>query len=60
MQSAALPSIWDMGLDTFRHHIILTEEIRERTIKGLLQLILEDRWGSRIGSKGLRRCLMDA
>ncbi|KAF0292684.1 Cullin-4B [Amphibalanus amphitrite] len=62
LQSPAVLSIWDMGLDTFRTHVITDELVQNRTVTGLLSLIGCERAGEavdRILLKSLLRMLCD-
>lgn len=43
IQTAAVDSIWDMALSSFRQYVMLEPQIQNRTVNGLLLLILEDR-----------------
>uniref|UniRef100_A0A663ET86 Cullin 4B n=1 Tax=Aquila chrysaetos chrysaetos TaxID=223781 RepID=A0A663ET86_AQUCH len=53
LQNSMLPSIWDMGLELFRTHIISDQKVQNKTIDGILLLIERERNGVRL-SIGLR------
>ncbi|KAK7603535.1 hypothetical protein V9T40_003534 [Parthenolecanium corni] len=62
LQNASVPSIWDMGLDMFRQHIILNHLVQSRIVDGLLMLIEKERLGDsvdRLLLKSLLRMLCD-
>ncbi|XP_037089322.1 cullin-4A-like [Pollicipes pollicipes] len=62
LQSPSILSIWDMGLDIFRTHVITDELVQSRTVSGLLALIERERAGEavdRILLKSLLRMLCD-
>lgn len=44
LQNSTVPSLWDVGLDIFRkHYMIQHEDVRRRTIEGILMLIERER-----------------
>jgi cullin-4 len=43
LQNASISSIWDMGLELFRCHIISNPRVQKRTVSGSLDLILQER-----------------
>ncbi|KOB64330.1 Cullin-4B, partial [Operophtera brumata] len=45
LQNPSIHSIWDMGLDLFRHHIAMNTLVQTRTVDGLLALIETERGG---------------
>ncbi|KAJ2948016.1 hypothetical protein O0L34_g9811 [Tuta absoluta] len=62
MQNPSIHSIWDMGLDLFRHHIAMNTLVQTRTVDGLLQLIERERGGDAVDIsllKSLLRMLSD-
>ncbi|XP_046853784.1 cullin-4A-like [Xenia sp. Carnegie-2017] len=62
LQNPSILSIWDMGLQLFRMHIVDNQIVEERTIEGLLSLIEQERNGDavdRILLKSLLRMLSD-
>ncbi|XP_054266080.1 cullin-4A-like [Macrosteles quadrilineatus] len=62
LQNAAIHSIWDMGLDLFRQHIVLHTLVQTRTVEGLLMLIEKERQGDTVDRtllKSLLRMLSD-
>ncbi|KAK9764784.1 hypothetical protein K7432_007437 [Basidiobolus ranarum] len=62
LQTSELSSLWDMGLDLFRDHIMEPKEIRKRTLDGLLSLIEKERSGESVNRaiiKSLLRMFMD-
>ncbi|ERE64076.1 cullin-4B-like protein [Cricetulus griseus] len=52
-----LPSIWDMGLELFRAHIISDQKVQTKTIDGILLLIERERNGEAIDRSLLRSLL---
>lgn len=49
LQNSTVPSLWDMGLDVFRRHYMLTHEnVRQRTVDGILMLIEHERKGEAV------------
>ncbi|XP_045449348.1 cullin-4A [Melitaea cinxia] len=62
LQNPSIHSIWDMGLDLFRHHIAMNTLIQTRTVDGLLLLIERERCGDAVDIsllKSLLRMLSD-
>jgi cullin-4 len=52
----------DIGLDLFRHHIIMNQIVQTRTVDGLLMLIEKERQGDTVDRtllKSLLRMLSD-
>ncbi|XP_050438117.1 cullin-4B [Adelges cooleyi] len=62
LQNPNVNSIWDMGLNLFRHHIMLNTNVQNRTVDGLLLLIEKERQGDMVDKtllKSLLRMLSD-
>lgn len=62
LQNALIHSIWDMGLDMFRSHIVMNSLVQTRTVDGLLMLIEKERQGDTVDRtllKSLLRMLSD-
>ncbi|XP_067136067.1 LOW QUALITY PROTEIN: cullin-4B [Centruroides vittatus] len=62
LQNASIVSVWDMGLDMFRIHIISNPLVQSRTVDGLLMLIEKERNGETVDRgllKNLLRMLSD-
>lgn len=62
LQNPTIHSIWDMGLDLFRQHIVLNTLVQTRTVEGLLMLIEKERQGDTVDKsllKSLLRMLSD-
>lgn len=62
LQTTSILSIWDMGLDLFRAHIISHRTVETRTVDGLLSLIERERCGETVNRqllKSLLRMLTD-
>ncbi|KAK9722077.1 hypothetical protein K7432_002964 [Basidiobolus ranarum] len=62
LQTSGLSSLWDMGLDLFRDHVMESKEIRKKTLDGLLCLIEKERSGESINRailKSLLRMFID-
>ncbi|XP_043818471.1 cullin-4B [Dromiciops gliroides] len=57
LQNSMLPSIWDMGLELFRTHIICDQKVQSKTIEGILLLIERERNGEVIDRSLLRSLL---
>ncbi|MEE6496942.1 hypothetical protein FKM82_002537 [Ascaphus truei] len=57
LQNSMLPSIWDMGLELFRTHIISDQKVQNKTIHGILLLIERERNGEAIDRSLLRSLL---
>jgi len=48
LQTSAVSSIWDLGLELFRQHIISNTVVRTRTVDGILMLIERERHGDAV------------
>ncbi|KAB0405269.1 hypothetical protein E2I00_017656 [Balaenoptera physalus] len=48
LQNSVLPSIWDMGLELFRNHIISDKMVQTKTIHGILLLTKRERSGEAV------------
>lgn len=62
LQNSSILSIWDMGLDLFRQHIISDKVVETKTVDGLLKLIERERNGEKVNRqllKSLLRMLSD-
>lgn len=62
LQSPAILSIWDMGLELFRHFILQYTLVQTRIVEGLLMLIEKERQGDAVDRtllKSLLRMLTD-
>ncbi|CAB4006658.1 Cullin-4A, partial [Paramuricea clavata] len=62
LQNPSIISIWDLGLQLFRIHIVDNSIVEERTIEGLLSLIEKERNGEAVDRtllKSLLRMLAD-
>ncbi|XP_026806064.1 cullin-4B [Rhopalosiphum maidis] len=62
LQNPNVNSIWDMGLNLFRHHIMLNTNVQNRAVDGLLLLIEKERQGDMVDKtllKSLLRMLSD-
>ncbi|XP_032886580.1 cullin-4B [Amblyraja radiata] len=57
LQNSMLPSIWDMGLELFRSHVISDRKVQNKTIDGILLLIERERNGEAIDRSLLRSLL---
>ncbi|CAH6787053.1 Cul4a [Phodopus roborovskii] len=57
LQNSMLPSIWDMGLELFRNHIISDRMVQSKTIDGILLLIGCERSGEAVDRSLLRSLL---
>ncbi|XP_063046895.1 cullin-4B isoform X1 [Engraulis encrasicolus] len=57
LQNSMLPSIWDMGLELFRFHIISDMKVQSKTISGILLLIERERSGEAVDRSLLRSLL---
>ncbi|XP_011716856.2 cullin-4B isoform X1 [Macaca nemestrina] len=57
LQNSMLPSIWDMGLELFRAHIISDQKVQNKTIDGILLLIERERNGEAVDRSLLRSLL---
>ncbi|CAD5118119.1 DgyrCDS6858 [Dimorphilus gyrociliatus] len=62
LKSNSILSLWDMGLDLFRKHVLNNSRIRKRAIDGILEMIQLERNGDAIDRglvKNLLRMLSD-
>merc|ERR1719270_2724176 len=62
LQHPGILSIWDLGLDTFRRHILTHQLVQTRTVEGILMLIEQERHGDMVDRsllKSLLRMLAD-
>jgi len=62
LQHPGIMSIWDLGLDTFRRHILTHQLVQTRTVEGILMLIEQERHGDMVDRsllKSLLRMLAD-
>uniref|UniRef100_A0A4X1TXQ6 Cullin 4A n=1 Tax=Sus scrofa TaxID=9823 RepID=A0A4X1TXQ6_PIG len=57
LQNSLLPSIWDMGLELFRSHVISDRMVQTKTIDGILLLIARERSGEAVDRSLLRGLL---
>ncbi|NXU56631.1 CUL4A protein, partial [Turnix velox] len=57
LQNSMLPSIWDMGLELFRNHVISDKQVQNKTIDGILLLIGRERNGEAVDRSLLRSLL---
>ena len=57
LQNQSVSSIWDMGLDMFRNHIVTHPNVKDRTVDGLLKLIERERSGEAV-DRGLLKSLL--
>ncbi|NWU67404.1 CUL4A protein, partial [Pterocles burchelli] len=57
LQNSMLPSIWDMGLELFRNHVISDKQVQNKTIDGVLLLIERERNGEAVDRSLLRSLL---
>jgi len=57
LQRSSVNSIWDMGLDLFRHHIVMNGLVQTRIVDGLLMLIEKERQGDAV-DRTLLKCLL--
>nr|XP_055101100.1 cullin-4A isoform X3 [Symphalangus syndactylus] len=57
LQNSTLPSIWDMGLELFRTHIVSDKMVQSKTIDGILLLIERERSGEAVDRSLLRSLL---
>ncbi|XP_060689290.1 cullin-4B-like isoform X2 [Hemiscyllium ocellatum] len=57
LQSSMLPSIWDIGLELFRTHVINDRIVRTKTIDGILLLIQKERNGEAVDRSLIRSLL---
>lgn len=62
LQKPSVMSIWEMGLDLFRSHVVVNSVIQKTTVEGLLMLIEKERNGETVDRsllKSLLRMLSD-
>ena len=52
LQHPGVLSIWDLGLDTFRRHILTHQLVQTRTVDGVLMLIEQERHGDMVDRWG--------
>ncbi|OCT95365.1 cullin-4A [Xenopus laevis] len=57
LQNSMLPSIWDMGLELFRSHVISDRMVQNKMIDGILKLIEQERSGEAVDRSLLRSLL---
>ncbi|XP_032888849.1 cullin-4A isoform X1 [Amblyraja radiata] len=57
LQSSMLPSIWDIGIELFRTHIINDKTVQNKTIDGILLLIEKERNGEAVDRSLIRSLL---
>uniref|UniRef100_A0A672TZU1 Cullin 4A n=1 Tax=Strigops habroptila TaxID=2489341 RepID=A0A672TZU1_STRHB len=57
LQNSMLPSIWDMGLELFRNHVISDKQVQNKAIDGILLLIERERNGEAVDRSLLRSLL---
>ncbi|XP_001515026.2 cullin-4A isoform X1 [Ornithorhynchus anatinus] len=57
LQNSLLPSLWDMGLELFRTHVISDKLVQSKTIEGVLSLIEQERNGETVDRSLLRSLL---
>ncbi|XP_006639256.1 cullin-4A isoform X1 [Lepisosteus oculatus] len=57
LQNSILPSIWDMGLELFRTHIVSDRLVQSRTADGILELVERERGGEAVDRSLLRSLL---
>ena len=57
LQQPGVLSIWDLGLDTFRRHILTHQLVQTRTVEGILMLIEQERHGDMV-DRGLLKSLL--
>nr|CAG8473107.1 7105_t:CDS:10 [Entrophospora candida] len=48
LQTGGILSIWDLGLELFRKHIMIASNIRAKTLSGILSLIKQERDGDAV------------
>ncbi|CAG8716837.1 7027_t:CDS:10 [Cetraspora pellucida] len=51
LQTPGIASIWDMGIELFRKHIMSSNDVRQKTLNGLLSLIKRDRDGEEVNNR---------
>lgn len=62
LQNQSVTSIWDLGLEQFRNHIVINPAVKDRTVDGLLALIERERNNETVDRsllKSLLRMLSD-
>ncbi|RUS21786.1 hypothetical protein BC937DRAFT_91460 [Endogone sp. FLAS-F59071] len=57
LQTSGVSSLWDMGLDLFRKHIMGAEDVRKKTLEGCLLMIERERNGETIDRQLLKSLL---
>lgn len=57
LQSPGIVSIWDMGLELFKKHILLNKFVQTRVVEGLLMLIEKERQGNKVDRTLLKSVL---
>ncbi|KAG8525010.1 Cullin-4A, partial [Galemys pyrenaicus] len=57
-QFSMLSSIWDMGLELFKSHIICEQSVQSKTVNGILLLIEKERNGEMIDQGLVERLLV--
>ena len=57
LQHPGVLSIWDLGLDTFRRHILTHQLVQTRTVDGVLMLVEQERHGDMVDKDLLRSLL---
>ena len=57
LQNPGILSIWDLGLDTFRRHVLTHQLVQTRTVEGILMLIEQERHGDMV-DRGLLKSLL--
>ncbi|XP_054553730.1 cullin-4B-like [Talpa occidentalis] len=57
-QFSMLSSIWDMGLELFKSHIICEQSVHSKTVNGILLLIEKERNGEMIDRGLIKRLLV--
>ncbi|KAI8489645.1 Cullin-4A [Branchiostoma belcheri] len=57
LQNSMVSSLWDMGLDLFRQHIISDTSVQTKTVDGLLLLIERERNGEMVDRSLLKSLL---
>lgn len=57
LKNQSVPSIWDLGLEQFRNHIVVDPAVKDRTVNGLLALIERERNNETV-DRGLLKSLL--
>lgn len=57
LQNQSVTSIWDLGLELFRNHIVSNPNVKDRTVDGLLTLIERERNNETV-DRGLLKSLL--